>query len=1558
MAIQVANLTAQVGADLTQFKTGMNEVVARLEQVESKAITTTNKVNNLRAAAAAAAAEANSLAGRAAAASTPAERARLYDRATAAGEKSRRMNTAADDVERDWLATEKVARAAAERIAVDARQHQIRAFNAIAAGAQDMGQKVISVFTEMSLSGAKYNATLTQIVHNTSLTGEAALKFRDNVAKMGVESGANLEQLARGMQKVENFSFDLADATMITDTAMKSSVATGSNMANTAELLAKVLVQFGMGADKATVAMNTMHVAANLSSLEMEQLVAVGGQTYSLASSLGVSFVEANAALVTFTKQGLNAHEAMTQFRNGIQKIVSPTEKVKRIIEDVAKKTGVDLSKAFTYSALKADGLAGAFSKIREAAKKGGYDPQQLANQLFPNLRGTIGAMILSGDQGFSQFEEVTNKLNEAFKGNIDPTTKQYNETLKETQTQINRAKNAFTLMTAEFSAAGAPIIISITDKVRELTKMFTDLSKSTQEGIASFTFYSGVFLVVAGSIGKVIVGLASLKEAMLALAGVQTVADLTAKMSGGFAAARLGLLGFAAAWGPWILGATVAIGLATALVMYINNLKNKSAEADAKLKEQAKSHKEVAEKSYVQAKQTQELIKQYETLTSKTKKTEEEKQKLKDVLNKIADRNPELIKGFDEMGNAIGLIGDYANYAAKNLHEMTVEAGRARAKATATTLQPLLDERAQLSENINRVNQARAAGKVIGGMYVGGGMANPFELKLPTFGKGSDALMWDSFSQSDLSRYSSINPNLYKEMQDKNIRDLRAWAARIKQINEAEKQSKISMRQDMKGVSTFFKPTNKTVNVNKNNHNEYNFTDPGKERDPLDDMRNYIMRLTESMYKLENADPLAEANWTRDAPGIKERLDAIKSMEKLYWMAADAATVFTAAQKRANEQKSYDTAVRAVQAMAHKPKSERLGDIARWEVGDPSKDRWAVTEWNDPLMKGPTKFIPRPLFTTGNDPSKQNWSPEQKRKYIDMMEAEQARKDAEKAAEQLKKLQEDIMKPLQKQKTVFEQTADNIREQTELYAELGETGTFWYSAIAQFAYDSAEAMKKAEAAHKKMADELEDSWKKAGDALIEAKAKYQAFQLETEGFGQQLTSETYIAQAAVSEFKKTLYELDPISASVAISIGMINKTMADDQAVRDHTSAIRELNAEYRATTMVGGDFQKWLMKTTGYTPAEIDAMEGGKYRGLTSSQYRDRYNAETDVEQANKWKQATDQLKQAKIELGMVKFETKEAKVAWEVFGTTFNKLSPEMQLKAKALAEEFAKMDAVKRAQYQWQTAAGILEDSFADAFSAVLDGQANFWNDFIDTFKSGVTRLIATEGAKEVVRYIGRQTGWDGLANAGMGNNGPTQQGQSTANAIAGVGSSIAQAFQQQKGQVAGSVAGTIASALNIFSGGKQSGPTPVYVVGMAPMLMGGLGTPPFAGGGMPAGGMGGFAGIGSMFGPTGTAIGMGLDLFRGLGFFAGGGRPMPNRPAVLGERGPEIWIPDRSGTILSNKQSRSYMEDLEGTTIQVLNTGDNHYHGDEDSERMAAKTAAKIERKLRILKKRK
>ena len=79
------------------------------------------------------------------------------------------------------------------------------------------------------------------------------------------------------------------------------------------------------------------------------------------------------------------------------------------------------------------------------------------------------------------------------------------------------------------------------------------------------------------------------------------------------------------------------------------------------------------------------------------------------------------------------------------------------------------------------------------------------------------------------------------------------------------------------------------------------------------------------------------------------------------------------------------------------------------------------------------------------------------------------------------------------------------------------------------------------------------------------------------------------------------------------------------------------------------------------------------------------------------------------------------------------------------------------------------------------------------------------------------------------------------------------------------------------------------------------------------------------------GTFGTNIPSGADLLPGS--FANGGRPPVGRPSIVGERGAELFVPDRAGTIIPNHE-------LGGSTNIVVNVDayGSNVDGEEDEGR--------------------
>ena len=81
----------------------------------------------------------------------------------------------------------------------------------------------------------------------------------------------------------------------------------------------------------------------------------------------------------------------------------------------------------------------------------------------------------------------------------------------------------------------------------------------------------------------------------------------------------------------------------------------------------------------------------------------------------------------------------------------------------------------------------------------------------------------------------------------------------------------------------------------------------------------------------------------------------------------------------------------------------------------------------------------------------------------------------------------------------------------------------------------------------------------------------------------------------------------------------------------------------------------------------------------------------------------------------------------------------------------------------------------------------------------------------------------------------------------------------------------------------------------------------------------------------------------------MGSFANGGRPPVGRPSIVGERGAELFVPDRAGTIIPKHQ----LGGMGGTNIVVnVDASGSSVEGDEDEGRaLGVALSAAIETEL-------
>ena len=569
-----------------------------------------------------------------------------------------------DPMREEADAVEEASRARVAMVAQRAKEARTSAMDTTGNAMIVGGAAVVAALGEATKIGADYNQQMLTAQHNTVLTADGMEVMRKTVEKLGLESGADLKALTDSFRLIQDFGFGAAKTTQLLTIAMHAAVATGADLTVTSELLGKAVKEFGIPVDKAGTAMNIMVEAGNRSRLTMDQMVHVGGQLYATAANLGLSFVETNAVLVDFTKHGLSGSEAAVQLKNDINKIIAPSKTVRDILaqldKNIGNKIGVNLTKDFSPAGLRARGYAGILEDVRKVSDTKDKFPADLGVKLFPNLRGTVGAVIGLGT-GFKDLHDDIKALNAAAVVGDAVMTK-YGESMNTTNQQIERAKNAMTLASAEVEKALSPAVISCAGVVANLAKSFTGLSDDAKHASIIAAALGGSLLIVTGITLKVASAVTALDSALVALGA----GGIRAVISGSIAWAGAMALPLS------LLVATVATGAYAVKRAYEIAHANEIATEAAK--QVAAQNSATAQTGYNHARSVASLVNQYKAMQLQAIATHKPVEGMQQILDQISILFPSLVSGFDAQGHAIALMGNAAEITTRKLSDMAAQ--------------------------------------------------------------------------------------------------------------------------------------------------------------------------------------------------------------------------------------------------------------------------------------------------------------------------------------------------------------------------------------------------------------------------------------------------------------------------------------------------------------------------------------------------------------------------------------------------------------------------------------------------------------------------------------------------------------------------------------------------------------------------------------------------------------------------------------------------------------------------------------------------------------------
>lgn len=244
-----------------------------------------------------------------------------------------------------------------------------------------------------------FNAAMAETATVTSASAEELRGLESTARSMAREFGTSATEQVRGFYEALSAGAEtIEDAQKIVASANKLAVGGATSVEVGVDVLTTALNAYSREGLTAADATDSMFVAIQKGKTRAEELASSLGQVVPIASSVGVSFDEVNAAIAALTLQGQGTAQAVTGVRAAISSVLSPSEQAR----DLAEQLGLE----FDVQALKAKGLSGFLQDV--ATKTGGS--QEAMARLFGSVEALNAVIALTGG-GAEAFADILEEM-------------------------------------------------------------------------------------------------------------------------------------------------------------------------------------------------------------------------------------------------------------------------------------------------------------------------------------------------------------------------------------------------------------------------------------------------------------------------------------------------------------------------------------------------------------------------------------------------------------------------------------------------------------------------------------------------------------------------------------------------------------------------------------------------------------------------------------------------------------------------------------------------------------------------------------------------------------------------------------------------------------------------------------------------------------------------------------------------------------------------------------------------------------------------------------------
>jgi TP901 family phage tail tape measure protein len=348
----------------------------------------------------------------------------------------------------------------------------------------------------------EFEAQLDRVGAIADATDSELESLRASALELGASTSKSASEIAKGQEELAAMGFTATEIIGAMPGVISAAEASGSDMAQTAEVMASTLNIFGMEASKATDVADVLAKTANISAANLTDMQYALKYAGPPAAALGIGLEELSASIGIMTNAGMQGEQAGTTLRSGLLSLLEPSKENAELMETM----GIQITDA--------KGNFVGMSQLIEnmsSSMAGMTDTQKAANLSSLVGKEAVSGMLSLMAAGPAEIDKMTAALQNSGGASAEAAAKM-KDNLKGA---LDELSGSFETAQISIGDALAPALLKIAGMVQSVTDKFNKLSPDTQRFIAIGAALAAVLAGVIAVFGVLMIGIGGVVTAI-----------------------------------------------------------------------------------------------------------------------------------------------------------------------------------------------------------------------------------------------------------------------------------------------------------------------------------------------------------------------------------------------------------------------------------------------------------------------------------------------------------------------------------------------------------------------------------------------------------------------------------------------------------------------------------------------------------------------------------------------------------------------------------------------------------------------------------------------------------------------------------------------------------------------------------------------------------------------------------------------------------------------------------------------------------------------------------